>query len=93
MSIQEVREKLKVYRALDNEIRLRILLTLSKESPLAFSDIVRRVGVEKGLLAYHIGVLKSVGLVECRYERHSSKLSKYWLTDKARKVLKELNLI
>ncbi|MEM2380884.1 MAG: winged helix-turn-helix domain-containing protein [Candidatus Nezhaarchaeales archaeon] len=88
----ELREKLKVYRALDNDCRLNILITLSNKPNIAFNDLARETSIEKGLLAYHLGVLKDVGLVESEYKRRSKKISMFRLTAKGKRVISELGL-
>ena len=86
----EIKEKLRIYRALDNEIRLKILVMLYNHPNITFSDLAKLINLEKGLLAYHLGVLKNVGLVNCKYKRKSKKLSEYNLTRKGKKVVLEL---
>ncbi|MGC9346030.1 MAG: ArsR/SmtB family transcription factor [Candidatus Bathyarchaeales archaeon] len=91
--MEEARRMLKVYRALDNDDRLNILLTVSREPDMAFNDIARKTGIDRGLLAYHLGVLKKVGLVEMEYERRSRKSTKYRLTEEGTDILRKLKLI
>jgi len=88
----ELRKRLKVYRAIDNNHRLNILTTLFDEPDIAFNDLARKTEIERGLLAYHMGVLKDVGLVESEYERRSKKSSKYRLTNEGIEILKEFKL-
>ena len=88
----KTRKRLKVYRAIDNDHRLNILTTLFDEPDIAFNDLARKTEIERGLLAYHIGVLKDVGLIKSEYERRSKKSSKYRLTGEGIKVLKEFKL-
>ncbi len=91
--MEEARRMLKVYRALDNDDRLNILLTVSREPDMAFNDIARKTGIDRGLLAYHLGVLKKVGLVEMEYERRSRKSTKYRLTEEGTEILRKFKLI
>jgi len=91
--MEEARRMLKVYRALDSDDRLNILLTVSREPDMAFNDIARKTGIDRGLLAYHLGVLKKVGLVEMEYERRSKKSTKYHLTEEGTEILRKLKLI
>lgn len=88
----ELCKKLKVYRALDNDHRLSILTILFNEPDIAFNDLARKTKIERGLLAYHIGVLKDVGLVKSEYARKSKKFSKYRLTEEGIKVIREFKL-
>ena len=88
----KIRKRLKVYRAIDNDHRLNILITLFNEPDIAFNDLARKTEIERGLLAYHIGVLKGVRLIESEYERISKKSSKYRLTEEGIKILKEFKI-
>jgi len=90
---ERVRERLKIYRALDNDYRLEILTKLMQNPDMSFNDLARSVGTERGLLAYHAAVLRHVGLIDWGYERRKKKSSKYHITDKGVQILKELNLI
>ncbi len=92
MNMEEARRMLKIYRVLDNDHRLNILITLFNEPNMAFNDIARKTGIERGLLAYHLGLLRHVGLVKMEYDRRSKKSTKYRLTDEGVKILKELKL-
>jgi len=92
MDNKKIKEMLKILRALDNDTRLKILAVLQAEPNLSFNDIARKTGIERGALAYHLGVLKRAGLVELKYERRSKKITQYRLTDKARDVLAKLGL-
>ena len=88
----ELRKRLKVYRTIDNDHRLNILTTLFDEPDIAFNDLARKTEIERGLLAYHMGVMKDVGLVKSEYERRSKKSSKYRLTEEGMEVIKEFKL-
>ena len=81
-------ELLKMLRALDNEVRLRILLILMEEKEgISFNELARKLNIERGLLAYHIGILKHLDLVKCVYERRSRSVSRYSITERGKKVL------
>lgn len=90
---KELREKLKIYSVLDNEDRLNILFTVAEKPDISFNDISRKTGIEKPLLAYHLGVLKHVGLVEMEYQKRSKKFTKYRLTEKGKEILEKLKEI
>ena len=92
MKIDELHKKLKIYGTLDNEDRLNILVTLYSNPDISFSDLARTVKIDKPLLAYHIGLLRHVGLIESKYERNSKKMTKYRLSGQALKILKELRI-
>lgn len=89
----KTRQKLKAYRAIDNDYRLNVLTRLHDEPDIAFNDLAKKVMIDRALLAYHVGVLKDVGLIESKYERRSKKSSKYRLTDEGIKILKEFKLV
>ncbi|MEM3601347.1 MAG: winged helix-turn-helix domain-containing protein [Candidatus Bathyarchaeia archaeon] len=84
---------LTTYSILDNDYRLNILFTVAEEPDLSFNDIARKTGIEKALLAYHLGVLKHVGLVEMEYQKRSRKLTKYKLTEEGKEILEKLKLM
>ena len=86
------RELLKVYRTLDNDHRLRIATLLMEEGELPFNEVARRLGVERGLLAYHLGVLRRAGLVDLRVERRGRNTSFYSLTELGIRVLSSLGV-
>ena len=90
MEIEEAHRKLRVYRALDNKVRLKALKAISEEPGMSFNSISRKANVERGLLAYHLGVLKAAGLVDVRYRRTSKKTSEYNLTQLGKKHLQDL---
>ena len=91
MQIEEVRQKLGKYRALDSDLRLRAYLAINERPAISFNELSRKVKVERGLLAYHLGVLKAVGLVDVTYERTGKETSKYELTDEGRQFLRQLS--
>ncbi|MGB9760654.1 MAG: transcriptional regulator [Brevinematia bacterium] len=91
--MEEARRMLTIYRALDNDSRLKILYTVLNEPDIAFNDIARKVGIDKPALAYHLGVLKCVGLVEMEYQKRSKKLTKYRVTEEGKETLKKLKLM
>jgi DNA-binding transcriptional ArsR family regulator len=90
MSIEEVRRRLRAYRALDNGVRLNAFLEISRQPGVSFNDLSRIIGVERGLLAYHLAVLKAAGIVKVSYERRSKQTSKYELTREGEKLAQEL---
>lgn len=90
MEIEEARRKLRVYRALDNKVRLKALKAISEKPGMSFNSVSREANVERGLLAYHLGVLKAAGLVDVRYRRTSKKTSEYKLTQLGKEHLQDL---
>jgi predicted transcriptional regulator len=91
--MEEARRMLKVYKVLDNDNRLNILYTILNEPDIAFNEIARKTGMDRGALAYHIGVLKHVGIVGMEYEKRSKKLTKYRITEEGKEILRKLKLL
>jgi DNA-binding transcriptional ArsR family regulator len=90
MSIREARQRLRLYRALDNEIRLNAFLAIRRQPGVSFNRLARETGVERGLLAYHLAVLKAAGIVRAKYERRSRQTSEYVLTREGERLAGEL---
>ena len=93
MEMEELRRKLKIYKTLDNDDRLNILIALYENPDISFSELARSTKIGKPLLAYHVGLLRHVGLIESKYERDGRKTTKYRLTDQALNILEELKII
>jgi len=91
MKEEEIYERLMAYRALDNPARLRAFILIERNPGIHFNELARRVGVERGLLAYHLGVLHAAELVERTLERESKALSKYRLSRRGKRILGELS--
>jgi DNA-binding transcriptional ArsR family regulator len=91
MAIEEIREKLRKYAALDNDLRLKAVFEVDDKPDISFNELSRKLKIERGLLGYHLGVLKAAGLVNVDYERRSKETSKYRLTEEGKKVLEELS--
>ena len=76
----ESMEQLRAYTALDNPVRLKAFAFIHEGRSRSFNEIAKRVDVETGLAAYHLGVLKAAGLVAVTYERSGRDTSAYSLT-------------
>ncbi len=89
---KEAERKLMLYGALQKPIRLDAFLLISENPGIAFNEIAKRFKErDKALVAYHLGVLKVVGLVSFTYDRKGkASYSSYNLTDLGRKILYEL---
>jgi DNA-binding transcriptional ArsR family regulator len=83
-------EKLLVYTALDNRIRLKAFFLIARNPGISFNEIRTKLKVEKGHLAYHLGVLKAGGLVSFTYERKGRMTSSYHLTERGKEMFNEL---
>jgi len=85
-----VSQKIMYYKALGNKIRLQAFHIISKQQPISFNDISNKINIERGLLAYHLGVLKAAGLITVEYKRSGKEISKYSLTREGEKFLQGL---
>ncbi|MEM3693693.1 MAG: helix-turn-helix domain-containing protein [Candidatus Bathyarchaeia archaeon] len=90
MEEKELRRLLLKYGALDNEYRLKAFLTIGENEGISFNDLARKLGIERGLCAYHLGILKAANLVALDLERRGRSSSHYRLTDEGRKFLEYL---
>lgn len=90
LSLEKAYEKLHLYTALDNRIRLRALFLIADHPGVSFNELVRMTKVGTGLLAYHLGVLKTGELISFSYERRGKATSRYFLTDLGKSMVKEL---
>lgn len=90
MEKSELRRMLTKYGALDNELRLKAFLTVGKNPGISFNELARKLKVEKGLLAYHLGVLKSANLLSMSLQREGKKFSHYRITEEGRKLLEKV---
>ncbi len=89
-SLEEAHKKLRLYTALDHSIRLRAFFLISKKPGVSFNEIRKSLNVDKGLLAYHLGILKVGGLISFEYQRKGRQTSTYNLKDAGKDMLKEL---
>lgn len=63
------REAVKVYKALGEPTRLRIVQLLAQHQELSCTDIIERINVTAGsTLSHHIRLLADCGLLELRKE-------------------------
>ena len=61
----DLAEKARIFRALGEEARLR-LLHLVRDEEVCVCDLVAAVGMPQGTLSHHLGVLAQAGLVTAR---------------------------
>jgi len=87
--VEEARRMLTIYSVLDNDSRLKLLYTILDEPGITFDDVARKTKMDKAALAYHLGVLKRVKLVEMKCEKINKK-SRYWVTEKGKEILEKL---
>ena len=88
---KEAQRRLMVYGALHNPLRLEAFLLMSENPGMAFNDIAKRFKEDKALVAYHLGVLKTSGLVSFTYERKGKTTSRYDLTERGKEMFRELS--
>lgn len=62
---EDLAEKAKVFRALGEEVRLK-LLHLVRADEVCVCDLVTVMGMPQGTLSHHLGVLQQAGLVTAR---------------------------
>lgn len=55
-----------VFKALSDESRQKILLSLQEDGETRVSELVRRFGISQPTMSHHLGVLRQAGLVEDR---------------------------
>ncbi len=77
---------MRAYTALDNPIRLKAYLLIRESSDIPFHAVAKALGVESGLMAYHLGVLKVADLIEMTYERSGREISRYRLSERGREL-------
>ena len=86
----EVRDRLRAYTALDNPIRLRAFRLIHDTPGVPFNEIAKRIRIESGLLAYHVGVLRAAGVVDVTYERAGRQVTSYRLGATGEQLFSEL---
>src|SRR3989442_8983283 len=86
----EVLERLRAYTALDNPIRLRAFRLIHESPGVPFNEIAKRIRIESGLLAYHMGVLRAAGVVDVTYERDGRQVTAYRLGARGEELFSEL---
>ncbi len=82
----EIMDQLRAYTALDHPVRLRAFTLIHGVPGRSFNEIAKELGVETGLAAYHIGVLKAAGLIEMTYIRNGRETSAYRLTSRGERL-------
>ncbi|MFA6001105.1 MAG: metalloregulator ArsR/SmtB family transcription factor [Thermoleophilia bacterium] len=72
-----------VFKALSDQTRQKILLTLEDLGETRVSDLVDRLGISQPTMSHHLGVLKNTGLVEDRRDGQSIyyRVNRIWLTE------------
>lgn len=88
--LERAYEKLLVYSALDNRIRLRAFFLIARNPGISFNEIRFHLKIEKGHLAYHLSLLKASGLATFTYERKGRTTSRYDLTERGKEMFREL---
>src|SRR5213593_1278843 len=86
----EVLDRLRAYTALDNPIRMRAFRLIHDTPGVPFNEIAKRIRIESGLLAYHVGVLKAAGVVDVTYERDGRQVTAYRLGARGEELFSEL---
>jgi len=73
-----------------NPNRLKILAALLTCDDLCGCDLIKKIGIAKNLLSYHIKELEKLGLIE---ERRCGQRKNYSVTDKGKKINKQIENI
>ena len=92
---KDVRNRLKIFRAVSNKTRLAVLLALLRQNPsLSFTDLKHMFGLKAAALDYHLGVLLKAKLVRNVYkkDKSSKEYSYYELTDWGKKNLESVGI-
>ncbi|RLE67600.1 MAG: hypothetical protein DRJ34_04505 [Thermoprotei archaeon] len=90
MENNELHKLLIKYGALDNKYRLKAILLIYRNPGISFNELARKIGIQRGLLAYHLGVLKAANLININPQREGRKLSHYYLTEEGEKLLRQI---
>ncbi len=53
-------------KALSNEIRLSVILELSKEEERSVSELMNKIDCEQSLLSHHLTDMRAKGILSCR---------------------------
>ena len=85
----EVARKLK---ALDHDIRFKIVQTLLDKGELSFTQLQEETGTAKTTLAYHVDVLTRAGVLGKRYEREGREYIRYSVAGETLELLSKLGL-
>jgi predicted transcriptional regulator len=73
-----------LYRILANYDRLNLLYTLAENGGrMSLRELRRETGIEIGLLAYQLGVMKATGLIE---DKRGGNDSDIYLTPEGEKI-------
>jgi ArsR family transcriptional regulator len=72
-----------VFKALSDETRQKVLITLEEMGEMKVNDLVSKFGVSQPTMSHHLGVLKHAGLVSDRREGQFIfySVNGSWLTD------------
>ena len=72
-----------VFKALSDQTRQKILLTLEELGETRVSDLVVKLDISQPTMSHHLGVLKHAGLVEDRRDGQSIfyRVNRTWLTE------------
>jgi len=72
-----------VFKALSDESRQKILLTLEEAGEMRVADMVEHFGISQPTMSHHLGVLKNAGLVDDHRRGQSVyyAVNRKWLTD------------
>ncbi len=87
---RRVLDQLRSYTALDNPIRLKAFRLIHDSPGVPFNEIAKYVRVDSGLLAYHMGVLKTAEIVDVTYGRQGRQVTSYRLSPRGKELFADL---
>ncbi|MEM1570312.1 MAG: metalloregulator ArsR/SmtB family transcription factor [Candidatus Bathyarchaeia archaeon] len=73
-----ISEKSRLFKALANETRLKILMLLDVRGEMCVCELMSALGLTQPTISHHLGILKNAGLIR---ERKSGKWVYYRITD------------
>ena len=79
-------EIVNIINAIDNVMRLTILIYLYKNGPKTCNQIVDSSGEDADFIAYHLSILKEVELI-------SKNQKKYSITEKGKETIEKIQVI
>jgi DNA-binding transcriptional ArsR family regulator len=79
-----------VAKALDDDVRLAIIIALMKNSKMSFSELKRLLKVNSSSLSHHLSILQNGGLIDNLLELKKDRHSYYIATEISKSILESL---
>jgi DNA-binding transcriptional ArsR family regulator len=93
--MDDLKEHLRIYKAVSNETRLAILLAFIDRNPsMSFTQLKQIFSLTPAVLKYHLEVLQKAGLIKNVYRKVTNvkDYSYYELTDEGKRTLKSIGI-